>query len=126
MDADTDIVTLNADETAPFIAAFEDEAVWQDDRAKDDRQDAKSRILQSLSLGLLLISVPILASCLWSATDHQCTQRMSTWSPMLDVVKYGWRQFKPSDGDPYNGRPTQDSEKNWDELWKCKKHVCPY
>jgi hypothetical protein len=53
-------------------------------------------------------------------TDGQCTSRMSTWSPMLEAVEYEWRHFREEEPNAYFGKPTDQLEKAWGDLWQCR------
>lgn len=125
MSKETELSMLEFDESAPFIPSHSHDTSADDLRivvggVDSTRQEREARTYRFLSLALLLISIPMIASCFRDATDHRCTRQMSTWSPMLDAVEYGWRRFLPSDGDLLGGQPTQDSEMRWDGLWECE------
>jgi hypothetical protein len=56
--------------------------------------DTKDYISHAISAGLLIASIWItVLSFTFKPTDAQCVESMFSWSPVSNVVKYGWRMF---------------------------------
>lgn len=71
---------------------------------------------------MLVASLVIAVAGSQYPTDAQCTSKMSTWSPMLEAVEYEWRHFKEEAPNSYYGKPTDQLEKAWGDLWQCRSN----
>jgi hypothetical protein len=87
---------------------------------------------------LYILSGILIIACSKFPTDGQCTRKMSTWckslslrhvaehqadsaqAPMMEAVEYEWQTWDMTIPSKYMGKPTSETEMEWDRLWQCK------
>jgi hypothetical protein len=105
-----------SEEVIPFLQAEQQHVA---NKAKTTTARNQGLVYLTSSAFLLVTSFVLALAGSQYPTDAQCTRKMSTWSPMLEAVKYEWRHFREEKPNVYYGKPTDELEKAWGKLWEC-------